>query len=272
MESALLAHAWLLPVAVLVATLAMASGIEGGALFTPLFLLGLGLPPQLAAAAGLVTEVFGFSSGLIAYQRLGLIDWRLVASVLPISLPLALGGALLAGVLPAVVLEGLLLLVLLALALAFLLPHTPRPTPPEPAAQRQAWGGVWLDRLLQGLGALCLGAVSAGLGEMNAYVFLRRRSLPAAKAVASGVAIVAISTQAAAITTLVRLLQDGNQLLAAVLPVVIFTAPGVLIGAQCGAWVGSRLPQRWLERGLALLLLLLAGALALQLRSGAALG
>jgi hypothetical protein len=60
---------WLLPVAVLVATVAMASGIEGGTLFTPLFLLVLRLPAQQAAAAGLITEVFGFTSGLIAYQR-----------------------------------------------------------------------------------------------------------------------------------------------------------------------------------------------------------
>lgn len=267
MESALLAHVWLLPVAVLVATLAMASGIEGGALFTPLFLLGLGLPPQLAAAAGLVTEVFGFSSGLIGYQRLGLIDWRLVGSVLPISLPLALAGALLAGVLPAAVLESLLLLVLLALAVTFLLPPTAQDSPATPPAQHQAWGGIWLDRLLQALGALCLGAVSAGLGEMNAYVFLRRRSLPAASAVASGVAIVAISAQAAAITTVVRLLQGDSPLLEAVLPVVAFTAPGVLIGAQCGAWLGGRLPQRWLERCLGGVLLLLAGALALQLQN-----
>ncbi|MFU8886054.1 MAG: sulfite exporter TauE/SafE family protein [Cyanobacteriota bacterium] len=252
---------WLLPVAVLVATVAMASGIEGGTLFTPLFLLVLRLPAQQAAAAGLITEVFGFTSGLIAYQRRQLIDWALVRSLLPATLPTALLASLASGVLPAAALEALLAGVLLMVAISFL-----RTVPPaEPGERPVPWGGEWIDRLLLGLGALSLGAVSAGLGEMNAYVLLRRRCLEAGPAVASGVAVVAISAQAAAAATLIRLWRSPEPLLSGVLPVVVFTVPGVLIGAQLGAWLAGNLPRLWLERGVAGVLVLVAATLGLQL-------
>ena len=53
---------YMLPAAVLIATTAMASGVEGATFFSPLFILVLGLPPEVAIGTGLVTEVFGFDS------------------------------------------------------------------------------------------------------------------------------------------------------------------------------------------------------------------
>ncbi|MFM7238906.1 MAG: TSUP family transporter [Cyanobium sp.] len=175
-----------------------------GTLLTPLFLLVLRLPAQQAAAAGLITEVFGFTGGLIAYQRRQLLDGALVRSLLPATLPTALLASLASGVLPAAALEALL-----AGALG-------RGVDRSPAA--------WIRRAEPG------GAVSAGLGEMNAYVLLRRRCLEAGPAVASGVAVVAISAQAAAAATLIRLWRSPEPLLSGVLPVVVFTVPGVLTG------------------------------------------
>jgi uncharacterized membrane protein YfcA len=46
--------------------------------------------------------------------------------------------------------------------------------------------------------------------------------------------------------------------LSLVLSLVIFTVPGVILGGQLGPWVDSRFPQRALERGLHILLLLVA--------------
>jgi uncharacterized membrane protein YfcA len=42
------------------------------------------------------------------------------------------------------------------------------------------------------------------------------------------------------------------------LSLVIFTIPGVIVGGQLGPWTISRVPQRALERGLHILLLLFA--------------
>ena len=75
---------FMFPVAILVATSAMLSGIGGAAIFAPIFLiifplLGSEYPlASLAAAIGvaLFTEVFGFSSGFVGYYRKGLIDFK----------------------------------------------------------------------------------------------------------------------------------------------------------------------------------------------------
>ena len=43
-----------------------------------------------------------------------------------------------------------------------------------------------------------------------------------------------------------------------VFSLVIFTVPGVIIGAQLGALAASRIPQRILERSLSILFILVA--------------
>jgi hypothetical protein len=55
------------PIAILIATTEMASGVRGAPFFLPLFIVGVGLPLEVAIATGLITEVFGFASGLYSY-------------------------------------------------------------------------------------------------------------------------------------------------------------------------------------------------------------
>ena len=58
---------YLFPASILIATLAMASGIGGAVFFSPIFLLVLKLEPNVAVGTALLTELFGFTSGLYAY-------------------------------------------------------------------------------------------------------------------------------------------------------------------------------------------------------------
>ena len=60
---------FMFPVAVVIATIAMLAGIGGAVMFAPFFMLVLKLDPLIALGAGLVIEVFGFSSGVIGYWR-----------------------------------------------------------------------------------------------------------------------------------------------------------------------------------------------------------
>ncbi len=52
--------------------------------------------------------------------------------------------------------------------------------------------------------------------------------------------------------------QEGGETLSTVLSLVIFTVPGVIIGGQLGPFVSSRISQHTLERGLAVLFILVA--------------
>ena len=89
---------FMFPVSILVATTAMASGVEGATFFTPIFLLALGMPVEVAVGTGLITEVFGFASGVSAYARRRLIDYRLGMTLLVATVPMALLGTWLAGI------------------------------------------------------------------------------------------------------------------------------------------------------------------------------
>lgn len=85
------------PAAIMIATFAMASGVGGATFFSPLFILALGLPPEVAIGAGLITEVFGFASGVYAYVRKRLIDYKLGTNLLLVTIPMALAGAWVSG-------------------------------------------------------------------------------------------------------------------------------------------------------------------------------
>lgn len=113
---------FMLPACVLIASVAMFSGISGAALLTPLFLIGFPLfeVPTLTAvqaiALALFLETFGFGSGVIGYWRRRLPDWGLVRALLVVTIPLGVVGALLAKQAPAELLKTIYALVMFAVA------------------------------------------------------------------------------------------------------------------------------------------------------------
>ena len=72
---------------------------------------------------------------------------------------------------------------------------------------------------------------------------------------ATSVFVVAFTALSAATGHLVRFIQG---VLETVFRIVIFTVPGVLLGAQLGAAVASRISQHVLERTLGVLFVLIA--------------
>src|SRR5215207_11297500 len=93
---------FMLPVSVIIATTAILGGIGGAAMFIPIFLIlfpFLGpeyviAGPIAAIGVALITETFGFSSGLIGYLRKRLIDFQVAKSLIIIAVPAAIIGSL----------------------------------------------------------------------------------------------------------------------------------------------------------------------------------
>jgi uncharacterized membrane protein YfcA len=56
----------------------------------------------------------------------------------------------------------------------------------------------------------------------------------------------------------IKFAQAGSETLMLVFSIVIFTIPGVIIGGQIGPLVASRIPQKILEKSLAILFILVA--------------
>ncbi|MBX7233175.1 MAG: sulfite exporter TauE/SafE family protein [Caldilineales bacterium] len=265
---------FMFPLSILIATAAMASGVEGATFFSPIFILALRLPPEVAIGTALITEVFGFASGLFAYVRKRLIDYRLGGALLVATIPLALLGTVASGVIPAVYLQTILGVGLFVVALSFLRQPKHEDVATLDAAIERNYGGPQAEtcliaadgeeirytvcnraegRMLAGVGALFMGMVSTGLGEMNGYFLLQRCRVPSKVSVATSVFVVALTALIASAGHFVRFAASGGDALLTVLSICIFTVPGVIIGGQIGSRLASRIPQRTLEVGLAVL-------------------
>lgn len=269
---------FMFPIAVLVATTAMASGIGGATFFAPIFLLGLGLSPEVAIGTGLITEVFGFASGLSAYARKRLIDYKLGVALLIVTIPLALLGTWISGRIDPEILKIVLGLGLFAVAFSFLRAPSHEDVAQMDKAIERDFGSraeTCLEtaagericytvcnrtegRLIAGTGGLFVGLISTGLGELNGYFLLRRCRVPSRVAVATGVFIVAFTALSAATGHLVQLINAGRETLTLVASICLFTVPGVIVGGQFGSSVANRIPQHTLERGLGILFTLIA--------------
>lgn len=268
---------YMLPIATLISTIAMASGVEGGTFFAPIFMLALGLPPEVAIGAALITEVFGFSSGVVAYARKKLIDYRLGLTLLTATVPAALVGTWAAGWIEPNLLKIVFSLGLIAIAFSFLRPHqetTPvmaetciNTTHKEPETciitavgqeHRYTINNPTQGQMVAGLGGVLIGLLSTGLGEVNGFYLLKICRMPSQVAIATNVFIVAITALVASCGHFVNFVQEGGETLETVLNLVCFTVPGVIIGAQFGSYVASQIPQQTLERSLAVLFALVA--------------
>lgn len=71
----------------IIAAIAMAIGIGGGILWTPLLILLYGLSPSEAITTSLFIQVIGLGSGTIAYAKSGLIKPKLSLTFFLIALP-----------------------------------------------------------------------------------------------------------------------------------------------------------------------------------------
>jgi uncharacterized membrane protein YfcA len=260
---------YMFPLGIALTTIGIASGVGGATFYSPLFILGLELPPQLAIGSGLVVEAFGFGSGVYAYVRRQLIDYRIGRAMLIATVPAALGGTIAAHYIQADILKAVLGMGLFAVAVSFLrAPDAVAVARLDERAQESqdtaetclttAWDeeicytvcNKTEGRLLSGIGGFFMGVASSGLGELNGYFLLQRCRVPSSISVATTVFVVAITALAASVGHVVQIGQDGLPQLATMGNLLLFTVPGVVIGAQLGPVLAEHVPDRAMEIGI----------------------
>ncbi len=250
-------------VAMGIATIAMTAGIGGAILFAPFFMLVLKLDPLIALGAGLVIEFFGFSSGVIGYWRKKEIDFGIVRKIIIFTVPATMVGVILGRIVPAFILQVMLVLLLVYLAYQFLvagkecLPKDPRCTGVGGVTGR--WVLTPTIKLTSFFGGLLVGMISAGLGEMNELNFLKKMKLPVAAASATSVFLVAVSAAAGSAFHAYFLFREGNvSVFTDVISILVFTVPGVIVGAQVGVFLANVIKAPIMGRFIGVLFLILA--------------
>lgn len=265
---------WVLPVSVTIATVALASGISGALFFSPFFLLVVGLQPAQAIGAGLLTELFGTSFGSYNYLRQRVIDYQTVRYLLMASVPAGVAGAFLAHQIEPGILR-IVFGVALALLATIVLYHSTQKRKPltsrirdqvrKTTVIRARDGNIYSYQTcnryigvpLAGLGALLTGLMSAGLPEITTTQLVLRCHIPPRVAVATAIFVLTVTVLfAAAVHAL-----SAQPAWA----VVIWSIPGVIIGAQIGPRLSGKVPSHIAERVLGVIFLLI-GTLVVALQ------
>ena len=266
-------YAFMLPTATAVATSCQLAGIGGAALFSPIFLLVFPLlgpeypldSPAAAIASALLTEVFGFSSGLSGYARRGLVDWTLALQFTSVAVPLSLAGALAAGSVAAdpTLLRGVYALLMCSLSAYLALAPSAAVLAEDEcdvtgaaeagrrtklAADGRAFtylaprqGDVQSAGATAG-GGFLTGLLGVGIGEVVLPQLVKQCCMPLPVAAGTSVAVVVVTAAIAAVVQFVALAATTGGDVASVVPwpLVQWTIPGVLIGGQCAPLLASR--------------------------------
>jgi len=271
-------HYWyMFFVSIIIAAFANAVGIGGATFFSPIFILGLKLPVEVAVGTALITEVFGFTSGVIGYAHRKLVDYKLAGKVLITTIPFAVIGAISGHYINERILKIIFAAGIIFLATKFL----EKPDDKEVALLNKAiqedYGetgkttiitrsgekirytvcNAGKGRILTSLGGFFLGIISTGLGELNSFFFLRTCRVPNRVAAGTSVVIISISALIAATTHVKFFISLGPSVFYKVLEIVVFTVPGVIIGGQLGPLVSSAFNKKILEPLLGVLFILI---------------
>ena len=265
---------WVFPVAVAIATVALSSGVSGALFFSPFFLLVVGLSPASAIGAGLMTELFGTSFGSYNYIRQRVIDFRTVHFLLAAAIPAVVAGGLLSHRIEPGILRTIFGTVLVLLAIVVLYHSTQKEKSPTARIWDQASrtteihardGAQFKYRTcnrpvgvaLAGIGGFLTGLMSAGLPEIATTQLVLRCRIPPRVAVATSIFVL----------TVIAFFGAGIHSLSAqpAWHVVVWSVPGVIVGAQIGPRVSGKLPALIAERILGVLFLSI-GALVIVLQ------
>jgi uncharacterized membrane protein YfcA len=251
------------------------------ALFGPIFLivfpaLGPDYPlasPAAAVGIAILTETFGFSSGLLGYIRRGLIDFNTALRVSAFAVPPAVLAANYAS-LPPVFLKGVYTVLMLSLS-AYMIQKTRSSedvdsergvevsekgmsiTGNDATEDREIIdnkGNVYVypvpainagNVALTSFGGAICGLLGVGIGEVTLPQLIRKE-VPLAVAAATSTVVVTVTCAATASIQLTQLVEAGGM---GIIPwsLVVYTIPGVIIGAQVATATQGRISRETLE-------------------------
>lgn len=254
---------YLLPVATVIATIAMSSGIGGAVFFSPLFMIALSLEPKIAIGAALATELAGFSSGLFAYLKAKLIDFKLAKKLLVFSVPSALLGTIYSDLVPPVILKAIFAVGLVFIGTQLFSAWRKEEREKHEETRKEEFSEDFestltdsaghtyhytvcnpnMGKTFAGIGGAFVGMISVGLAELQEYHLVARCRVPAPVAIATSIFVVVITVLTASIGHFYEFAKEGGDVLEQVLNVIIFTIPGVIIGGQLGPKVQQYVPE-----------------------------
>ncbi|MCC6133410.1 MAG: sulfite exporter TauE/SafE family protein [Acidobacteria bacterium] len=236
------------PAGILIAAVAIFTGIGGGILWMPFLIAFFKLPPAEAVSCSLVIQVFGQVSATTVHLRSGRVETGLVIRLLPFVLVSTAAGTLAGPLIPPRLLQVGVGVLTFLVVYVFLRGDEFQG---EAGGDTADPAGLPAVRRVTVVGSFLSALVSAGLADWLIPALHHRCRLTIARSVATGVAVMcAVSISAAAFH-----LAGGR---AVNFAIVIPAAAGVVIGAQIGARLHHRVPGELFKEIFVLILVLFA--------------
>ena len=245
---------YLLPVGILIAIIATLGGTGAAILLTPFLILVTGIDPLTAIFAALIIELLGFSTGIFSYWRNKEIDFDVVHALVWWVVPGTIVGVLLSHLFSTIIII-MIILISAYLVYKFLIK---KPTI-EVISDSNIDFGL---QATAGTGGFCMGLVSSGLGETAEYIFLDKLKMPTTIANGTSILLIVISAAGGVIAHSAFLyFTEQTEMFLEVIPILIFTIPGVIIGSHAGIRAVQVVSETTLRLFLGTLFAIVAGAL-----------
>jgi uncharacterized membrane protein YfcA len=233
---------YLFPVSIVIAILAMSAGISGSNFWIPVYLIWLKIDPKTGFWLALLTMVFGFGSGIIKNVKQETINWYIVKQYLSITIPAGILGTLLVPFAPAQVLIIIFAAFVFIFGVSTIYRCCNQHEEEEGSHETIYKGRAALAGFLKGL-------IATGLGKLILPGILGHKKIKSpAEAVGSTVVVIFIVN---IVAVLFRLNPSFISVLAlqatTIVHIMIWVAPGVVIGGQVGPAVARRLPLRYMK-------------------------
>jgi uncharacterized membrane protein YfcA len=246
---------WLIPLGVAVGAVGTLMGAGGGFVLVPLLvLLYPAMPADVVTAVSLTVVFFNALSGSIAYARMGRVDYPAAILFAAAGVPGAILGAMSTAYVPQRAFEAIIGVVLLAASVFLILRPggTRREAPAGTAGDVRPATPAYRTPRKMALGATLstgVGFLSSllgiGGGIIHVPVLVGLLGFPVHVATATSHMILAILALAGV------LVHVSSGTFASGAWETIGLAAGVVVGAQVGAAVSPRVGGRWIMRGLA---------------------
>lgn len=265
--SDVLTYFYLLPLGIVVALLATSASISGSNFWIPIYFLLLGIDPKTSFWLALLTMLFGFGSAAVKNMLQASINWSIVKQYLKIAVPSAILGALLVPFAPANLLLEIFgsFVIIYGVFLIFrfgVLYKRDEPVVPE-RKEKIYWIRAAIAGFLKGL-------IATGTGKIIMPCVLKHCKIRSpAEAVGSTVFIIFVVDLFATVFRLtpdfIAVLSEQKNLIFAVM---LWVAPGVIIGGQLGPVVARKLSERGMRFYVGILLVFVGLLIYLRIFSG----
>jgi uncharacterized protein len=227
-------YVYLFPIAVIVATLASASGFSGGVYFQPFYNLFLQLPLSTSIANGIATETVGMSGGALGYLFKKKVKIKIFLSLVPYVIVGIISAFLFKHLINTFILKKIVGICMLLAAFfkfqSLLKGHSQKSKIPERHL---------LYPLISFLAGLFSAITGTGNAETHGPLLERFEDTAATEARATAIALEAAGNLTITIINLIVSDLDWN--------ILKFTLPGVLIGSQIGVYLGAKFENKWIH-------------------------